>query len=343
MDPLVILRATECVTDLYIILKDSCHCKPQIEDMLLGITNSGKNWANVRSAMFIGTGFAECGSTKGDNPAVENDAKKIVKVFAEVFPNITSIAYSPEGYDKRTNGLDYNNPAPLFPMYDMLVRHYRHQLTFIQGLHPLLPSVISSAAAETTDLMLSAAYLDRYAEHPLFDPSVLRKVTIYNISNGVDWSWFKPTKENEIVFSDLVEANFIFAECAHRTVKLDPTCGFVLRFPILCLLRVGDSAPYYDDFYSLFHRSPITTLAMGESVKDLSLFDTRIAANAQILDIIARPNADEQTQLPTKTIARFYSTMLKVQDLYIVGNTFPLTSIGQLVGVLKMTIELDED
>ncbi|KAJ1951041.1 hypothetical protein FBU59_000390 [Linderina macrospora] len=263
-------------------------------------------------------------------------------MFAKAFPNTTSIAYNTAGYDKRTNGLDYNNPAPLFPMYEMLVRHYRHQLTFIQGLHPLLPSAISSVTFETTNLVLSAAYLDRYAEHPQFDPSVLRKVTIYNIGNGINWSWFKPTKENEIVFSDFVEANFIFAERAHRPVKLDPTGGFVLRFPALYLLRVGDSAPYYGDFYSLFHRLPITTLAMGESVKDLPHIDTRIAANAQMLDLIARPNADIPTNLSPEIITRFYNAMHKVQDLYMVGNTFPLSSIGQLIGVLKMTIELDD-
>ncbi|KAJ1941191.1 hypothetical protein FBU59_003571 [Linderina macrospora] len=347
MDPLISLEATEYITDLYMIMKDSCQCKPQIVDMLIGIIESGKKWANVRSVMFIGLGFVRYGNTVGYNPAEDDDAEKAAEIFAEVFPNITSVAYSRDGYDTRTTGLNYNNSTPLFPIYEMLVRHYRKRLSFIQGLYPLLPSVISSVATETTDLTLSSIYLEQYAEkhgvHPLLEPSVLRRFTLNNIISGINWSWFKPTKDNEIVFSSLERANIIFAERAHRTVKLDPTGGFILRFPALYFLMACDSAPHYGDFYTLFHQSPIAILALGESVKDLPLIDTRIATNAQMLDIIARPNADAPTHLSPGIVTRFYNAMHKVQDLYMVGNTFPLTAIGQLAGVLKMTIELDED
>ncbi|KAJ1934389.1 hypothetical protein FBU59_005715 [Linderina macrospora] len=225
----------------------------------------------------------------------------------------------------------------------MLVRHYRKQLACIQGLYPLLPSVISSVASETADLILSAAYLDRYEEHPLFEASVVQRLSIYNIANGVNWKWFKAKKDNEIVFSSLERARFYFVERAHRKVKPDPTGGFVLRFPVLYLLMVGDSAPYYGDFYALFHQSPITTLAMGEDLKDFPLIDVRIFANVRMLDLIAGPYADVPTKLSTGTVTHFYSAMRKVQDAYIIGNPFPLTAIEQLAEVLTMTIQLEEN
>ncbi|KAJ1926866.1 hypothetical protein FBU59_007277, partial [Linderina macrospora] len=165
-------------------MKDGCHCKPQVVDVLTRFQNSGRKWANVKSVMFIGLGFVRYGRTVDCSLAEDDDAQKAVNMFIEGFPNITSMTYNHDGYRKITAGFDYNNPAPLFPMYEMLVWHYRKQLVCIQGLYPLLPSVISSVASETTDLILSASYLDHYEEHPLFEASVVQRLAIYNIVNG---------------------------------------------------------------------------------------------------------------------------------------------------------------
>ncbi|KAJ1950473.1 hypothetical protein FBU59_000664, partial [Linderina macrospora] len=263
------MEATEIVTDLYITLSESCGCVPQIADIYRWFKESGKKWANVRSIMFIGVGFIKYGNIVDYNPVEDDDAKQAVRMLAELFLNITSIAYNTAEYNRRTAGLNYNNSTLLFPMYEMLVRHYRKQLTFVQGLHPLLPKTISSVAFETTDLMLSSIYLEQYAEkhgvHPLFETSVLRRFTLNFIINGINWSWFKPTKDNEIIFLSLEKANFIFLERRHREAKIDPTGGLILRFPALYFLMVCDSAPHYGDFYTLFHQSPIAILALGES------------------------------------------------------------------------------
>ncbi|KAJ1938615.1 hypothetical protein EC988_007537, partial [Linderina pennispora] len=177
---LIGMGKTEDVTDLVIKLDDGCMCKPQMTEILNMFYGCYFRWANIRSLVFVGTGFASFGNDPSYNPQMDPEAQMAYFQFISLFPNIRSIAYTEDGINTVCPGLAVRF-AKLYPLYYWLFHYYRTQLTAVQGLHPLPPKALSSVAYETTDLTLNSWYLGHFTDSPSFDASVLRKMTVYDI------------------------------------------------------------------------------------------------------------------------------------------------------------------